>query len=375
MMLYFGEASKLKTKTLVFEDVYAARDSGTLEHLKELSSKRRVIEESINGSSYITEAIAREMSGGLTTQCQRDLQKLDQYMPLLENLIFHVLSVRSAHWNPKLNICWSSALSTSPFFNLRGPKFFQISNLQFERAMTLYLYAAMLRERAMEILPSDLVQSATCFREAAGVFHHLENEILPTLPSAARADRPPEAIPSMCNVMNLICLAEAQAVTIRKAEEKGTSFGLLSKLHYGVTEFLGEAISALLSVAGEYKDISPRFMEFVTSSKALHELRSQRYNAESLRASSQVGVSIGILRDSLLLAQKKVPGEESWRVIFRKEIEAASDLLKKLEHENDFVWHDKIPSGDQLPLPQGSKIVKFIPYQPKRSQSELSFKI
>lgn len=376
MMLYFGEASKLKTKTLVFEDVYAARDSATLEHLKELSSRRRVIEESINGSSCLTEAIAREMSGGLTTQCQRDLQKLEQYLPLLENLIFHVLSVRSAHWNPKLNIFWSSALSSSPFFNLRGPKFFQISNLQFERSMMLYLYAAMLRERAMEILPSDLVQSATCFREAAGVFNYLENEILPTLPSAARAERPPEAIPSMCNVMSLICLAEAQAVTIRKAEEKGTSFGLLAKLHYGVTEFLGDAHSVLLSVAGEYKDISPGFMDFVTSSKALHELRSQRYLAESLRSSSQVGLAIGILQNSLILTQKKVPGEESWKTTFRKETDAASDLLKKFQHENDFVWHEKIPSGDQLPLPQGSKIVKFIPYQPKRQRSEeLSFKI
>lgn len=56
---------------LVFEEAYAARDSATLEQLKELSSKRRVIEESINESSSITEAIAREMSGGLTSQVQQ----------------------------------------------------------------------------------------------------------------------------------------------------------------------------------------------------------------------------------------------------------------------------------------------------------------
>lgn len=56
---------------IVFEDVFSARDPATLEHLKELSSRRRVIEESINQSSFITEAIAREMSGGLTSQCLR----------------------------------------------------------------------------------------------------------------------------------------------------------------------------------------------------------------------------------------------------------------------------------------------------------------
>lgn len=55
----------------MFEDVYNAHDSGTLEQLKELSSKRRVIENSINESSYITEAIAREISGGLTSHYEQ----------------------------------------------------------------------------------------------------------------------------------------------------------------------------------------------------------------------------------------------------------------------------------------------------------------
>lgn len=55
----------------MFEDVIAVRDSVSLEHLKELSSKRRVIEDSINQTSFITEAIAREMSGGSTSRCEQ----------------------------------------------------------------------------------------------------------------------------------------------------------------------------------------------------------------------------------------------------------------------------------------------------------------
>lgn len=51
----------------MFEEIYIARDSGTLEQLKELSARRRAIEESINESSFMTEAIAREMAGGLTS--------------------------------------------------------------------------------------------------------------------------------------------------------------------------------------------------------------------------------------------------------------------------------------------------------------------
>lgn len=55
----------------MFEEAYAARDSATLEQLKELSSKRRILVESTNKSSPITKAIAREMSGGLTSQSEQ----------------------------------------------------------------------------------------------------------------------------------------------------------------------------------------------------------------------------------------------------------------------------------------------------------------
>lgn len=63
----------------MFEDAYAARDSATLEQLKELTSKRRILEESTNKSSPITKAIAREMSGGLTSHSQ---QVICQFMKI-----------------------------------------------------------------------------------------------------------------------------------------------------------------------------------------------------------------------------------------------------------------------------------------------------
>lgn len=354
-------------KQIVFEDVIAARDSATLEHLKELSSKRRVIEESINQTSYITEAIAREISGGLTSRCEQviysflneslakqngrfcllycvklalpfvcyliaklsskwwllcslclrwmnssikvilispsDIVKshigdpefvslflnpcdvlwssknvvvielndsicmyftvvlvyvafnilfwvdnllkisqerlrLEHYLPLLENFISHADLISSnsqmVHWTSQLKIRWSSATSSSSFFDLRGPKFFQLDNLRFELH---FLYGATLRERASEFLSTggycwpllitsawllidilftaffivvDLKQSAFIFREAAGVFHYLAHEVIPSLQSPISAERPSEASPALSAAMSFICLAEAQ---------------------------------------------------------------------------------------------------------------------------------------------------------------------
>lgn len=139
-------------------------------------------------------------------------------------------------WYASLKIRWSSALTSSSFF--RGPKFFQIDHLLFELGMTLFLYGATLRERALEVLSAgmhwdsvlhddrtfsidyiylycvsivtDLVQSATTFREAAGIYHHLAHDVLPPLQTEWEIERPPEALASVSTVMSLICLAEAQ---------------------------------------------------------------------------------------------------------------------------------------------------------------------
>uniref|UniRef100_A0A2P2KX83 Uncharacterized protein n=1 Tax=Rhizophora mucronata TaxID=61149 RepID=A0A2P2KX83_RHIMU len=156
MMLRYQNLAKLQTKRIVFEDVLAARDSATLEHLKELSSKRRVIEESINHTSSVTEAIAREMSGGSTSCYQQERLRLEQYLPLLENFISHADFIsgnsQMVLWTSQLKIRWSSALSSWSLFNLTGPKFFQIDNLRFELSMNLFLYGAILWERASELL-------------------------------------------------------------------------------------------------------------------------------------------------------------------------------------------------------------------------------
>lgn len=376
---HFSDFVKLKTKKIIFEDTFIARDSGTLEQLKELSSKRRMIEESINERSYITIAVAREMFGGSTLQCEQDIQKLEKYLPLLENFIHQVNMVsdkpRILQWTSELRISWSSALTSSSFFSFLGQKFFQIDSLLFEVSMMIFLYGALLREWASELLSKDLVQSATLFRRASGVYHHLANEVLPSLQPVLPPERAPEVTSSVCSVLSLICLAEAQAVIIRKSEEKGNTQSLLAKLHYGAAQMLDEAILILQSVVEDRKDISLRFVEFLSFCKVMHELKNDVYRAQSLKTDGQIGVAIGVLRKALVTAQMNLPGNESWRLVLNQEADKLRGLLEKYEHENDFVWHDKIPTQLEFPLPEGKRIVKFIPYHPQRWERALSFKI
>ncbi|KAK4399915.1 hypothetical protein Sango_1097600 [Sesamum angolense] len=318
MMISFPGLSKLKTKPVVYQDVLLASDPGTLEQLKELSSKRKAIEVSINESSSVTEAIAREMSGGLTSRCEQDIQKLERYLPLLENLVHHVnlnrKNGRIIFWISGLNVRWSSVLTPSSIFHLQGPKFYQVNDLYFELGMTLFLYGALLCEQALEVVASDLVQSATLFRKAAGLYNYLAQEVLISLPSDQL--RPPEATPSVSSIMSFICLADAQ-------------------------------LRLLNDFALNFND------RFILGCKTLHELVSYKYLAESLKNDGKIGIAVGILRLALANARKNVPKEESWTSVYKHAIDELTGLLRKYEHENEFVWREKVPWNDELPCPEG----------------------
>lgn len=88
----------------------------------------------------------------------QDIHKIENYLPFLEILIPYadatstINQIQISQWNAALKIRWSSALTTSSFFKIKGPKFFQINNLRFELGMTLFLCGGILRERALEVL-------------------------------------------------------------------------------------------------------------------------------------------------------------------------------------------------------------------------------
>ncbi|KAL2905010.1 BRO1 domain-containing protein BROX [Bienertia sinuspersici] len=304
----------------------------------------------------------------------QDIQKLEWYLPLLENFIAQVDSI-PRNKNVlilQLGLQWSSTLSTSRF-RIGGPKFFQINSLKYELGMALFLYGVTIRERAFEVLSEDMQQSACLLRKAAGIYQYLDAEVLPLLQSILSPEKPPETTTNVSSAMNNICLADAQAsikgIAIRMAEKQGLSAGALAKLNYAVTQFLDEASNILQSGP---RDISRRFLEFISCCSTLHELRSYRYLAESYKHSEQVGVAIGLLNCAVSKA-KNLPGEQSWREVFKIEVKKVSDMLKKYSDENAFVWRHKIPLDFELPSMEGRMVVAATPYEPQRWERVIVF--
>ncbi|CAH8360894.1 unnamed protein product [Eruca vesicaria subsp. sativa] len=352
-----------KTKKIDFGDVFKFTQKGTETEI-DISLYRKKVEDSINRSFYGVEAIVRE-----------DLVSIKQYLYILRRLVDHMnkpftkelnnrfIKTLKLQWSSGLNLdCKSSnGLSLSSIFQLKSRIFFQSSDIMFEIYMILFIYALKLREKAMLLISTDMVETTKAYREAAGVFDYLCKIGRPDYSSIKKF---PELTSPVCSFLKLLCLAEGQAVTANKAEEKGTSASLVAKLHYGVTQFVAEANASLLSKTNtQVKEISSQFSNYVSTLGALHELKSGKHLAESLESDGELGEAIGVLSRALARAKMTTQfRDDTWKSIFKKEREQVTTMTNKYERLNNSMMLQLIPLEADLPTLQGDKIVKLIPY-------------
>ncbi|KAL0889592.1 hypothetical protein Bca101_013575 [Brassica carinata] len=343
-----------KTKQIVFGNVFKFTDKETKTEFN-ISLSRKQVEDSNNRSSHGIEAIVRE-----------DLVRIKAYIIFLRYMIDHMnkpcnLEI-SNRFTKNLKIQWSSGLnldckssnglSLARIFQPKSTPFFQSEDMLFELHMILFIYALKLREKAMALVSKDMVESTNAYREAAGVFDYVCKIGHDDWSSIEKF---PELTSPVCSSLKLLCLAEGQAVTANKAEEKGTSASLLAKLHYGVTQFVAEANASLSSKTNT--------QDYVSTLGALHELKSGKHLAESLESEGELGEAIGVLRRAVGRAKMKTKfRDDTWKSIFKKEREKVTTMMNKYECLNKTMMLQRIPLEADLPTLQGDKIVKLIPY-------------
>lgn len=63
------------------------------------------------------------------------------------------------------------------------------------------------------------------------------------------------------------------------------------------------------------------------------------------------------------LVPEQTSDSENWRLSFQREQDDLQNMLRKCENENEFIWHEKTPDVDELPILEGTRIVQPIPYE------------
>ena len=105
---------------------------------------------------------------------------------------------------------------------------------------------------------------------------------------------PNELVPSMADCMRCVCLAEAQAATARRAEERGTGGDLIAKLHLGAHELYKRADQILNENIRDYNRISRKLQAYILLGASVHRARAYRCAAEEAFAASDIGEAIAL---------------------------------------------------------------------------------
>ena len=156
--------------------------------------------------------------------------------------------------------------------------------------------------------------------------------------------------------MRAVCLAEAQAATARRAEERGTGGDLVAKLHLGAHDLYKEADAVLNENIRDFNRISRKLQAYILLGASVHRARAYRCAAEEAFVSGDIGEAIACCdAANKHLARGRDALEES---------EALMNLRKKYVTENEVVYFEKVPERPAKKLPDGKVIVSEIEHVP-----------
>ena len=208
---------------------------------------------------------------------------------------------------------------------------------------------------------------ATTLRRAAGVYKHASTRVLPSLVPELDAERPNELLPSMAECMYCVCLAEAQAATARRAEERGTNGDLVAKLHLGAHDLYKRVDAILNENIRDFNRISRKLQAYILLGASVHRARAYRCAAEEAFAASDIGEAIACCdaANKHLARGRDAAGEsDRWQAAALEESEALMNLRKKYVTENEVVYFERVPDRPAKKLPEGKVIVSEIEHVP-----------
>ncbi|XP_030856163.1 programmed cell death 6-interacting protein isoform X2 [Strongylocentrotus purpuratus] len=198
----------------------------------------------------------------------------------------------------------------------------------------------------------DGIKTATKhFQTAAGIFNHIKVSVY------SAAEGTPDMHLECLAAFSSLMLAQAQESCLRKTRKDKMKDGIISKVALSASELYQEAAEALSP--SSVKSMLPKdWIPTVLGKQYYMHAISEYHQALVCRASASYGPEVGRLRHaSDLLSEVERKGGQ---YIDTKDFAArVSQELKAVKKDNDFIYHDIVPSVDQLSRPGTAQLAKF----------------
>ncbi|KAK4610380.1 pH-response regulator protein palA/RIM20 [Fulvia fulva] len=245
------------------------------------------------------------------------------------------------------------------------------NNIRFELANVLFNLAAMYSQLALASNRSTgdgLKSAANNFCFAAGVFHHLKDNVIPDLRSSPPEDMDSATLEALGHLM----LAQAQECFWQKAVKDGMKDATIAKLAAKVSDLYDDANEWSMksdSIRSEWiHHMNAKHHHFAAAAQfraSCDALEKRKYGEELARLRDSLNCVNLALKESTYVNQA-VKGD-----LNGLKNKVAEDL-KKAEKDNDTIYLQLEPSKAELqPLDRASMVVARVPPEVEKSQEML----
>ncbi|GLC35356.1 hypothetical protein PLESTB_000573500 [Pleodorina starrii] len=222
-----------------------------------------------------------------------------------------------------------------------------------------------------------LTAAVAGLRRAAGVYEYLAEGLLPALSGAGEVgggDRPLELLPAAARAMQLLCLAEGQALVAAAAAARGMSPGTQRALHAGCAALFRQASAAVQALGGAAPGGLPpsdRLGRLVGSAAALHTARAHLCLARERQGAMELGEAEAACEEARKLLDAAARGLDrradpaAWMELIQAEQASCAALHSAVQRDRLAITFQPLPK--QPPDAAASPAVRVAPdsFQPE----------
>ncbi|XP_013400625.1 programmed cell death 6-interacting protein [Lingula anatina] len=271
------------------------------------------------------------------------LVAIEAKLPIAENQI-------------RINFKWQDAFDKETFFG--GKNTLSISSAAYEKVCLLFNIAALQSQIGqLQNHESDegLKMSAKMYQQAAGIYTYLSESVMSLVPQGTTPDLTTDTL----TALQLLMLAHAQESYCLKAIADKMKDAVTAKLCNQCSDLYAEAMRQLQMYS--IRELWPPNWISVTAGKqAAYHAMAEYHQAMVCQQNHAYGEEIARLQHAKELMQAAVTrgGKE---VNFSEKMAKIQRALDSAEKDNNFIYHDKIPSRGNLDPIGKAPVAKAIP--------------
>nr|CCF17539.1 ALG-2 interacting protein X/1 [Paracentrotus lividus] len=313
--------------------------------------------DSIDGDEFSQQIkeLSKQRSNAVCRKLDKHANSLDMLAKYYDQLVTMDGKLPIMEGQIAINFGWQDAFDKGSF--LGGARKQSAPTAAFEKVCVLFNIAAMNSQvAALQSMDDDdgLKSAAKQFQTAAGIFSHVKGSVYSAVQQVRTYDMQPECLGALSSLMP----AQAQESFLRKARKDKMKDVIISKVALSASELYTEAAKALSQP--QVKDILPKdWIPTVLGKQYYMHAISEYHQALVCRASKSYGPEIArLMHASDLLSEVERKGGQA---IDTKDFAArVGQELKAVRKDNDFIYHDVVPSRDKLTKPGTAQIAKLL---------------